>query len=658
MTRAMILLLVLTLALGGPAMRVSHADECTADYNADGTVDPSDLLAKRRDVMRGWVRSCWLTKASCGDYDGNGIVNIKDLVEKRRAMMWDWMTGCWMPAIASEDDTATLVINEIVAKDADGGNDWIELVAMGNGSVYLGDYAVTDDNEEREPAALPEVILLSGEHIVIQATDADPGDGSWYVPFKLGSDDALNLIYNGTLVDTLDWEDGDAPEGYSYGRLPDGTGQAQTLTPTPAAANEAAGDGSDETEADPFPTDRVLEVHIELSDSDWNSILSNPLAEEEKPATITYDGVTRENVSIRTKGNSSLFSVADSGGTRFSFKVDMNEYVDGQKLMGLKKINFNNCYKDPSYMRERIAYDLMREMGVPSPRNAYADLYINGEHMGLYLAVEEVDSEFIELHFENDAGDLYKPDGVGSDLRWLGDDINEYTGMELETNEDTSDHSDLIAMLDVLNNGSDYESVIDVDGFLRYLAVSTALSNLDSYQGTLAHNYYLYEDDGVFSLIPWDLNESFGTFSMGCDSQSMLSLMVDEPTSDPLSDRPLVAKLLARSDYLETYHGYLEALITGLLDPDAMALRISGIAAMIDAYVAADTNGFYTYAEFLSSLTTDTGQVFGLQSFVETRVTNIRDQLTGIAVSSGDGSGSCSGMWRPVDDGMKPPPGM
>lgn len=569
-------------------------------------------------------------------------------------------------AVETTVGTGTLAINEIMAKDADGGTDWIEFYAMGEGYVFLGEYTVRDDNEDREPAALPEVILQAGEYVVVQATDEDPGDGSWYVPFKLGSDDAVVLMHDGVVVDTLDWEDGDAPEGFGFGRLPDGTGPAQTLTPTPNATNIAAGEIPVEIEEDPFPTDRVLDVFIELSDSDWNSILSNPTAEEEKPATITYDGVTLENVSFRTKGNSSLMHVANSRGTRFSYKVDMNEYIDGQKLMGLKKINFNNSFKDPTYMRERIAYDLMREMGVPSARNAYANLYVNGTHMGLYLAVEEVDSEFIERHFEDDNGDLYKPDGVGSDLRWLGDNIGAYSGMELETNSDTSDHSDLIAMLDVLNNGSDYASVIDVDRFLRYLAVSTALSNFDSYQGSLAHNYYLYEENGVFCVIPWDLNEAFGTFSGGCDTASMMAVMIDEPTSGALSERPLIAKLLARSDYLETYHGYMEELVYGSLDPNAMAQTISEIATLIDAHVAADPNGFYTYREYRNSLTMDVAGSFGLQPFVETRVANIRSQLNGSAVSSGDGSGNCGAMWGPmggqVPTGpgapMGPPPGL
>jgi spore coat protein CotH len=97
-----------------------------------------------------------------------------------------------------------------------------------------------------------------------------------------------------------------------------------------------------------------------------------------------------------------------------------------------------------------------------------------------------------------------------------GDKFCRIFRVELKTNEETSDNAAFINMVNELNNGSDLESVIDVDEVLRYFAVSTALSNLDSYQGSLAHNYYIYEQDGVFSVIPWDFNESFGTFTMGC----------------------------------------------------------------------------------------------------------------------------------------------
>ncbi|PKM79062.1 MAG: hypothetical protein CVU88_07740, partial [Firmicutes bacterium HGW-Firmicutes-13] len=61
-----------------------------------------------------------------------------------------------------------------------------------------------------------------------------------------------------------------------------------------------------------------------------------------------------------------------------------------------------------------------------------------------------------------------------------------------------------------LNNDGDIEKYLDVDAALRYIAVSTALANFDSYQGSLGHNYYLYEQNGVFTILPWDLNMSFG----------------------------------------------------------------------------------------------------------------------------------------------------
>ena len=47
--------------------------------------------------------------------------------------------------LTTDSDTGTLVINEIVAKSADDGNDWIELYATG-GSVDLSSYTIVDND--------------------------------------------------------------------------------------------------------------------------------------------------------------------------------------------------------------------------------------------------------------------------------------------------------------------------------------------------------------------------------------------------------------------------------------------------------------------------------------------------------------------------------
>ena len=58
--------------------------------------------------------------------------------------------------------------------------------------------------------------------------------------FALGRDEELGIwTADGTLVAQIDWEKGQADEGTSWARVPDITGDFQTVnTPTPGAPNE------------------------------------------------------------------------------------------------------------------------------------------------------------------------------------------------------------------------------------------------------------------------------------------------------------------------------------------------------------------------------------------------------------------------------------
>ena len=264
-----------------------------------------------------------------------------------------------------------------------------------------------------------------------------------------------------------------------------------------------------------FQADVVNEIDIAIDEADWQEMLENPLEEEYYKANVTINGETVGNVAIRTKGNNTLTSVASSDSDRYSLKIDFDYYDDNGNYHGLKKLCLNNNYGDSSYMREYISYEILEEMGIPTPGHAYSIITINGEEWGLYLAVEAIDEVFLATHFDDATGDLYKPDGTGADLVYRGDDLSQYTGLNLKTNEETSDGSAILALLKALENGEDLENVLDIDETLRYLAVNVALANYDSYLGNTTHNYYLYEQDGVFSILPWDYNYSFGGFGGG-----------------------------------------------------------------------------------------------------------------------------------------------
>lgn len=279
-----------------------------------------------------------------------------------------------------------------------------------------------------------------------------------------------------------------------------------------------------------FQDDTVNEINIEIDEDDWQDMLDNPLEEEYHKANITINGETVGNVAIRTKGNNSLTSVASSDSDRYSFKIDFDYYDDNSNYYGLKKLCLNNNYSDNSSMREYISYKIMGELGLDVPQCGYSNITVNGEEWGLYLAVEPVDEVFLAEHFVDATGDLYKPegqDGTGADLVYDGDDISSYTGLNLKTNEDTSDGKEIIALMKALEDGENLEDLLDVESALKYIAANVALANFDSYLGNTTHNYYLYEEDGYFTVIPWDMNLAFGGFGGG-------EVDIYEPTSQSM----------------------------------------------------------------------------------------------------------------------------
>jgi len=384
------------------------------------------------------------------------------------------------------------------------------------------------------------------------------------------------------------------------GDLPDTTAAASISTSSSVETDEE--DSSDSTKsgtdstaeyAAVFEKDSVIDINIEVSDENWAAILADPMAEEYVSADVTVDGTTVSDVGIRAKGNSSLMSVANSDSDRYSLRVKFDKYVDGQSLLGLDELVLNNCFSDPSYMREYLTYEAFSELGSDTPLTVYANIYINGELFGFYLCVEDVGDSFLAREFDNDDGNLYKA-GQGSTLS--ADSAIDSFSLKTGDDESLSGIQELVDILDAMPAGEkgDIESILDVDSVLKYFAVNTVLGSYDSYLGGFSQNYYLYESDGVSTMIPWDYNMSFGGFSS--DNGTSTTIPIDEPVQGvTLASRPLAAKLLAVDEYLQKYHDYIETVTAYL---SGMESRTAALADIIRPYVAADPNAFYTIAEF------------------------------------------------------------
>ena len=193
---------------------------------------------------------------------------------------------------------------------------------------------------------------------------------------------------------------------------------------------------------------------------------------------------------------------------RFPLRIKFDEYVKQQTFLGLDELELNNSTDDASFLREYLGYEDFRQLGMDVPYVNFCNVYINGELLGLYIGVESVDNSFLDRAFGNHQGNLYKAE-VGATLEpdMDLDLLEQKKGQDVEK----SDLKELIEILEETEPGQkgELESILDIDSVLQYMAVNTVIHNWDDYAGQFAQNYYLYLDEGLFHMIPWDLNEGF-----------------------------------------------------------------------------------------------------------------------------------------------------
>jgi len=226
---------------------------------------------------------------------------------------------------------------------------------------------------------------------------------------------------------------------------------------------------------------------------------------------------TIEDIGFRLRGNTSRYAA------KKSFKVSFNKFVQGRKYYGLEKMNLNGEHNDPSIIRSKIGWDLLRKFEIAAPRSNHIELYINDNYYGLYINVEHIDEEFVESRFGNKYGNLYKclwP----ADLDYLGSDpdlykftVGDRRAYDLKTNTAEDDYSDFAHFIDVLNNTSstdfrcEFESVFNIHDYLKIAAVDIFLGNWDGYIYN-KNNFYVYHNTATdkFEYIPYDLDNTLG----------------------------------------------------------------------------------------------------------------------------------------------------
>lgn len=232
--------------------------------------------------------------------------------------------------------------------------------------------------------------------------------------------------------------------------------------------------------------------------------------------------------------------------------------------------------------------------------------------------------------FKNGKGGMQSDDVC---LNYTDDDYESYKNIfeNAKTDITDADKDRLIQSLKAVKEGTELTEVIDTDEVIRYFVVHNFVCNFDSYTGSMVHNYYLYEEDGQLSMIPWDYNLAFGGFQSQADADGLVNYPIDTPVSGgEVSSRPMLAWMLGDEQYLEQYHQYFSEFIAAYFESGTFAKMYDQVTAMIAPYVEKDPTKFCTYEQF------ETGAA-ALKQFCLLRAESIRGQLDGVIPSTAEG---------------------
>ncbi len=392
-----------------------------------------------------------------------------------------------------------------------------------------------------------------------------------------------------------------------------------------------------ETPGGLFDEDSVREIYLDFYDPNYHNYLVNAWfynPDERIPAILTMNGVSYDSVGVRYKGNSTFCLPNDISNPKVPYNIDMNYFISGQNLLGYKKLKLANAWMDPTFVKQISSSNVYRKY-LPTGESNLVKLYVQGNYLGLYVNDESINKQFLKKHFDEKSGPLFKcdnidrfcdtanaPSAMPPNLFYMGDDTTLY----YDSYDMKSDYGweELVNLIKVINTDfENIDSVLNVDRTLWAFAVNQVIANLDCYNTYYVHNYYLYQTkDGLFQMIPWDLDNSFVGAIMGFDYWNPSNVYEYDPyftgpnlggTTQPWDERPLLFKLLNNPFYRKIYTAHLRTIINESLNISDIGANVIDLQNVGLSAASQDNNKAFSMSDYYSNVNSAlwTGWGFG-----------------------------------------------
>lgn len=252
-----------------------------------------------------------------------------------------------------------------------------------------------------------------------------------------------------------------------------------------------------------------------------------------------------------------------------------------RRHIGSREFHLNAEYNDPSFIRNKLALDLFQLFGVLAPTSQHIQLFLNEKYEGVYLQLESVDDLFLKKR-GLPPGQIYYAENHHADFSLVSRSTKEEKkslmqgySRKIGSYHDVSYLSEFIRMINTQDFEEDIHNYLDVEKYLRWLAVAVCTQNLDGFY----HNYALYRNSetGIFEIMPWDYDATFGRDWDG-----------DIVEFDALSIKGkniLSQKLLEVPEYRKQYRKLMEKLLNTLFTPVYLEPIIESHIKLIHSYL-------------------------------------------------------------------------
>ena len=378
----------------------------------------------------------------------------------------------------------------------------------------------------------------------------------------------------------------------------------------------------------------IRNIEIFFSEVHWDDTLdlyySNGNGQRLVADSIIIDGEVDQNVGIKYKGNSSYNT--NNGKNPMNIRLD---YINnGQSIDGYNVLKLSNGFKDPTFVREMLSYKIAQEF-MPAPKATYANVSVNGVLVGLYVCVQSVDDDFTNENFYERKGPFFKAENTGINipncsgpLRVWDHYLDTLCYQRAYEMQSSNDWTKLSYFLDTVNNHFTHiENVLDIDRTLWMMAFENLLVCLDGPINSIPHNFYLFQDNnGRFSPIIWDMNQSFGTFTNGLptpvNNQDLQQLDIFHGASNNLNIMNM--KMFSIDQYKRMYVAHMKTIINDYFVNGEYISIISDLQQLIDSYVSTDPNLFFPYSAFSANVNSSIGSNIGITELMDSRINHLQ----------------------------------